>query len=115
VGTHFDNAKTLVDAAKFEEAKQQLDEARQLWPTCDELTEMEDTVTSTAKQYHAHIDKARKKLKRKEYSDALVESELATRQCPLSDCIVRNLLDRTEATRLLVKRFRSAKLFLSGF
>gem|GEM_PF-4461567 len=30
-------------------------------------------------------------------------------------CIVRNLLDRPEATRLPVKRFRFAKLFLSGF
>ena len=29
--------------------------------------------------------------------------------------IVRNLLDRTEATRLPIKRFRFAKLFLSGF
>ena len=32
-----------------------------------------------------------------------------------NDCIVRNLLDRPEATRLPVKRFRFAKLFLSGF
>ena len=79
---HLEDAKSASLAAEFDKAGQELQLAKDLWETCEELHEMESDVEKKEQTYRSAISQARKDLKEKKFEKAKSVCSDALDACP---------------------------------
>jgi|CXWL01.1.fsa_nt_gi serine/threonine protein kinase len=108
---HFRKAQKLINAAQFNDAIQELEHTRRLWPLHRGLAEKDVDLKCKQATHERHMAAARESLRKKEYAAAQAECSKALAICPdsVEAGVLIHLIDTEERKNALRRRESAEK------
>ena len=112
VNRHLKECRQYLKKAEFNNAHEQIEQARKLWPSLSKIQTADQEVSSVSSWFKARMDEAKQQLAKKNFAAATAALDVACNHCPKSReaLSLRDQIQRSRGMHLSQRNQRDRKL-----